>query len=54
MTPQKVILEEISDIIDSVKCKQETPRKIPTNPETLKDIRDNIKKHNQKFLSKKA
>ena len=52
-TSKKVILEEIADIIDSVKCKQETPRKISTNPETLKEIRDNIKKHIKNSYLKK-
>jgi len=50
---KKVILEEIADIIDSVKCKQETPRKISSNPETLKEIRDNIKKHIKNTYLKK-
>ncbi|MDC0080241.1 SWF/SNF helicase family protein, partial [Pseudomonadota bacterium] len=50
---KKVILEEIADIIDSVKCKQETPRKISSKPETLKEIRDNIKKHIKNSYLKK-
>ena len=50
---QKIILEEIADIIDSVKCKQETPRKISSNPETLKEMRDNIKRHIKNTYLKK-
>ena len=45
--------EEIADIIDSVKCKQETPRKISSQPETLKEIRDSIKKHIKNTYLKK-
>jgi len=40
-----IILEEIADIIDSVKCKQETPRKLSSEAKALKGIRDNVKKH---------
>ena len=51
---KKVILEEIADIIDSVKCKQETPRKVSSKPETLKEIRDNIKRHIKNTYLKKV
>lgn len=50
---KKVILEEIADIIDSVKCKQETPRKVSSKPETLKEIRDSVKKYIKNTYLKK-
>ena len=47
-----VILEDIGDIINSIECNIETPRKISSEPKTLKEIRDNIKKHTPKELAK--
>jgi superfamily II DNA or RNA helicase/HKD family nuclease len=48
-----VILEDTADIINSIECKKETPRKISSQPKTLKEIRDNIKKHVKNTYLKK-
>jgi len=46
-------LEDTADIINSIECKQETPRKISSELKTLKEIRDNIKKHIKNTYLKK-
>ncbi len=50
---KNIILEDIDDIINSIECKIETPRKISSEPKKLKEIRDDVKKHIKNTYLKK-
>ena len=47
------ILEDTSDIITSVRCEPQEPRRCSADPETLKEIRTSVRKHIKNTYLKK-
>ena len=48
------IFEEISEIVDSVKCSVQEPRRCTNEQETLIEIREKVRKHIKNSYLKKV